>query len=203
MSRRRWFLPETPDVLGSLRAQLAITIEGADAFVAWTHGDDAAAAQLDDAVSRSRVAGRGLLEQLRAAFVTPLEPEDLFALSRGIARILDFARDVVGESQVMASRPDAGVAEMAAHLAVAVRHLDAALEALDGRGDAATVEADAAIAAVALLDAAYARGMAGLLEVQERSDRIGRRELYRRCERIGEVVTEVAERVIYAVVKQT
>lgn len=203
MSRRRWFLPETPDVLGSLRAQLAITIEGTDAFVAWTHGDDAAAARLDDAVTRSRVAGRRLLEQLRAAFVTPLEPEDLFALSRGIARILDFARDVVGESQVMASRPDAGVAEMAAHLAAAVRHLNAALEALDGRGDAATVEADAAIAAVALLDAAYARGMAGLLEVQERSDRIGSRELYRRCERIGEVVTEVAERVIYAVVKQT
>lgn len=203
MSGHRWFLPETPDVLGSLRAQLAITIEGVDAFALWARGEADAIALLDDAGHRSHAAGRALLEQLRTAFVTPLEPEDLFALSRGIARVLDYARDVVGEAEVMASRPDAGVAEMAAHLGVAVRHLDAALVALGEHGDAATVEADAAIAAVARLDHAYAHGMAELLEVQERSDRIGRREIYRRCQRIGDVVTDVAERVTYAVVKQS
>ena len=40
---RRWFLPDTPDVLGLLRGQIAVTIEGVDAFVAWAGGDDAAA----------------------------------------------------------------------------------------------------------------------------------------------------------------
>ena len=35
MKRGRWFLPETPDVLGLLRAQVAVTIEGIDAFAAW------------------------------------------------------------------------------------------------------------------------------------------------------------------------
>ena len=34
-------------------------------------------------------------------------------------------------------------------------------------------------------------------------ERIARRELYRRCSRIGEVVIDVAERVVYAVVKQS
>jgi hypothetical protein len=33
--------------------------------------------------------------------------------------------------------------------------------------------------------------------------RISRRELYRRCARIGETVVDVAERVIYAVVKES
>jgi hypothetical protein len=103
----------------------------------------------------------------------------------------------------MASTPDDGVAEMASHLVVALGHLDASLAALDGHGDVATREADAAIAAVARLDAAYMQGMAALLEVEPRSDRIGRREIYRRCARIGEVVADVAERVIYAVVKQS
>ena len=37
--RRRWFLPETPDVLGLLRSQVAVTLEGLDAFGAWAAGD--------------------------------------------------------------------------------------------------------------------------------------------------------------------
>jgi hypothetical protein len=45
--------------------------------------------------------------------------------------------------------------------------------------------------------------MAALLAVDERSARIGRRELYRRCARIGDIVVDAAERVIYAVVKQS
>ena len=41
MRRHRWFLPETPDVLGMLREQTAITIEGMEALVAWADGDRA------------------------------------------------------------------------------------------------------------------------------------------------------------------
>jgi hypothetical protein len=33
--RHSWFLPQTPDVLGMLRAQAAVTIEGVDALVGW------------------------------------------------------------------------------------------------------------------------------------------------------------------------
>ena len=33
--------------------------------------------------------------------------------------------------------------------------------------------------------------------------RVSHRELYRRCLRIGELVVDVAERVVYAVVKQS
>jgi uncharacterized protein Yka (UPF0111/DUF47 family) len=200
---RRWFLPETPDVIGHLRAQLAITLEGSTMFETWARGEPISQALLDDAGARNRTAGRELLDELRTAFVTPIEPEDLFALSRGIGRILEYARDAISEAEVMASTPDDGVAEMASHLVVALGHLDASLAALDGHGDVATREADAAIAAVARLDAAYMHGMGALLDVEPRSDRIGRREIYRRCARIGEVVADVAERVIYAVVKQS
>lgn len=43
MKGRRWFLPETPDVVGLLRRHLAVTIEGLEAFVSWSRGDEAAA----------------------------------------------------------------------------------------------------------------------------------------------------------------
>ena len=105
MSRARWFLPETPDVLGLLRAELAVTIEGVDAFAAWAGGDKSAADAVRDAEHRGDVAKRELLGALRAAFVTPLEPEDVFALSRGIDWILNYARDVVSESEGWPARP--------------------------------------------------------------------------------------------------
>jgi hypothetical protein len=45
--------------------------------------------------------------------------------------------------------------------------------------------------------------MAELLEVDARTERISSRELYRRCARIGDEVIDVAERIIYAVVKES
>ena len=198
-----WFLPERPDVLGLLRHQVAVTIEAVDRFAAWAAGDASAARAVVDTEREGEAAKRALVRVLRAAFVTPLEPEDVFALSRGVDRILTYARDLVNESEAMDCPPDAGIAEMAKLLGVAMRHIDDAIARLDSEGDEATASADAAIAAERQLERAYYEGMAALLAVVDRSERIARRELYRRCSRIGETVVEVAERVIYAVVKQS
>jgi uncharacterized protein Yka (UPF0111/DUF47 family) len=202
MRRIRWFLPETPDVLGLLRAQLATSIEGVDAFAAWAGGDVRAAEVVRDAERRGDAAKRALLGALRAAFVTPLEPEDVFALSRGIDWILNYARDLISESEAMACPPDPVIAEMATLLGEAVRHIDKALVHLGSDADAATAAADDAIEAEQKLERVYYRGMAALLEEQSRSERISRRELYRRCVRIGETVIDVSERIVYAVVKE-
>jgi uncharacterized protein Yka (UPF0111/DUF47 family) len=203
VSSRHWFLPETPDVIGLLRAQLAVTIEGIDAFTAWASGDAAAANTLRDAEHRGDLAKRALLGALRSAFVTPLEPEDVFALSRGIDWILDYARDLCSESDVLACPPDAVIAEMAVELGEAVRAIDQALTHVGSDADGATVAADQAIKAERQLEQTYYRGMGALLEVESRTERIARRELYRHCTRIGEMVIDVAERVVYAVVKQS
>ena len=202
MTRKRWLLPETPDVLGMLRNQVAVTIDGVDAFAAWAGGDAAAADVVRDAERRGDAAKRALLGALRAAFVTPMEPEDVFALSRGIDRILDYTRDLVTESEVMDSAPDEVIAEMAGHLGEALRHIDQALSHLGSDEDAATAAADSAITAERSLEHAYYQGMGAHLGVADRNERIARRELYRACARIGELVIDVAERIIYAVVKQ-
>ena len=51
-------------------------------------------------------AKRAVQRALSESFVTPLEPEDLFALSRGIDRIINESKDTVRESEVMACAPD-------------------------------------------------------------------------------------------------
>ena len=203
MNRGRWFLPEMPDVLGLLRKQLALTIEGLDAFARWAGGDSAAAEQLRAAEQSGDAAKRELMNALRAAFVTPLEPEDLFTLSRGVDRILNYARDLVNESEAMKWQPDSRLAEMASLLGEAMRHIDVAMEHLDSDPEKATEAADKAIGSVRLLDRSYLRSMAGSLDVEDRNERIAGRESYRRCSRIGETVVDVAERVVYAVVKES
>jgi uncharacterized protein Yka (UPF0111/DUF47 family) len=200
--RPHWFLPETPDVVGHLRSEAAATIAGMDAFAAWAGGDAKSAQALRQARGECELARRKVLNALRAAFVTPLEPEDAFALSRSIDRILGYALDMVGESEVMASPPDPGIAEMARLLSEAVRHIDDAIARLRSDPDAASDAADAALDAERRVAHAYYRGMAALLELESTRERISRRELYRRCARIGEVVVDVAERIQYAIVKQ-
>ena len=116
-------------MLGLLRSQVAVTLEGLDAFGAWAAGDPAAAQGVRDAERRGDAAKRELLTALRAAFVTPLEPEDVFALSRGIDRLLNHARELINESDAMACPPDARIAEMASLLAGALRHIDTAIVA--------------------------------------------------------------------------
>lgn len=201
--KRRWFLPDTPDLIGQLRVQTKITLEGVEAFAAWAGGDTAAGETLRDIEHRGDAAKRELLEQLREAFVTPLAPEDLFALSRGIDWILDYTRDLARESVAMACPPDDRLAEMAEMLRDAVTHIESAIGDLQSKGDAASASADAAIRAVRRMGIAYYQGMAELLEVESRPERIGSRELYRRCDRIGEQVVDVAERIVYSVVKES
>jgi uncharacterized protein Yka (UPF0111/DUF47 family) len=202
MSRHRWFLPETPDVLGLLRAQVAVTIEGIDALASWAGGDMSSAAVVREAEDRGNAAKRELLGTLRVAFVTPLEPEDVFALSRGVGWILDYAHDLVSESEAMSCPPDAVIAEMSRQLGQSLRQVDRALAHLGTDDNAATEAADEAIRVERELERVYYRGMAALLEVEDRSQRIARRELYRHCLRVGDLVIDVGERIVYAVIKQ-
>jgi uncharacterized protein len=203
MRRRRWFLPESPDVLGMLRHQLAVTVAGMDAFAVWAGGDTTAAAAVRDYEHRADEARRELHTTLKDAFVTPLEPEDLFALSRGLDRILNQAKDLVRESEVMDCAPDAALAEMAALLAAAVRSLDPAIVRLEPRSDDATDAADAVVKQARRLERVYRAAMAELLTVDDLREVMARRELYRRCSRMGESAVEVAERVLYAAVKES
>ena len=190
-------------MLGLLGRQVAVTVEALDALAAWAAGDSAAAQTVRDAEPRGDIAKRKVLDTLREAFVTPLAPEDLFLLSRGIDWVLDFARDLVEESEAMRCPPDERIAEMATLLGEAMRQVGAAIALLESDGDAATAEADAAIKTVRRLEHAYYAGTAELLEIEHTRERISRRELYRRCSRIGETLIDVAERVVYAVVKQS
>jgi hypothetical protein len=195
-------LPETPDVLGILREQLAVTSEGMEALVAWARGDASQADVVRDCEHRADERKRAIRLTLTTAFTTPLEAEDLFALSGQLDAVLNGAKDAVREAEVMALVPDQPMAEMAELLLEGVRHLGRAFDTLGSDSAAATAAADAALKSQRQVEKVYRRAMGELLEVDDLRQVMARRELYRRLARLADGLTDVAERVWYAVVKE-
>jgi uncharacterized protein Yka (UPF0111/DUF47 family) len=203
MRAGRWFLPNEPDVLGLLSRQLAVIREGMDAFAGWARGEEGADLTVRECEHRADAIRRELHSALRDAFVTPLEPEDLYALSRGTDEVLNQAKDAVRESEVMACAPDAALGEMAGYLAIATHQLEDAVKRLRREPDLASEAANAAVKSDRRVEYVYRVAMAALLECDDLREVTARRELYRRCSRIGETVVDVAERIQYAVVKES
>jgi uncharacterized protein Yka (UPF0111/DUF47 family) len=201
--QKRWFLPETPDVLGMLREQVATTVEGLDALVAWAGGDAAAADVVRAAEHAADDQKRTLWRALREAFTTPLDAEDLYHLSAGLDEVLNHAKDVVREAEVLGFEP-AGpeIAAMATLAAEGVRHLADAFGALHTDADAATAAADAAVKSQRRIEKVYRRAMPALLELDDPRAAWVRGDVYRRLVDLSDGVIGVADRVWYAVVKE-
>ncbi|MCS7005997.1 MAG: DUF47 family protein [Gaiellaceae bacterium] len=202
MRARHWFLPEQPDVLGVLRRQIAVARKGVDALVEWAAGDASKAEVVRALEHEGDALKRELEVQLTTAFTTPLEPEDLYTLSRGIDWILNRSKDLVRESEVMATPPDEPLLEMCERLAEAVHCLADAIDGLAARSPDATERANAAMRAERRIEKTYRDAMARLVEIDDLREVMARRELYRRVARMGELVVDIAERVWYAVVKE-
>jgi uncharacterized protein len=203
MRPRHWFLPQMPDVLAMLREQIAITVEGMEALVAWANGDPAAAPRLRDCEHRADDKKREIRAALTVAFTTPLEPEDIFELSRELDRTLNSAKNTVREAEVMGTAPDAAIAQMAAELAQGMRDLAEGFAALGHHGGRATEASSEAAKSQSRLEKAYRQAMSGLITVDDLREVAAKRELYRRMARTSDELREVAERVWYSVLKES
>lgn len=203
--KSRWFLPEVPPVLAMLHEQFDITRKGMEALEQWAErGGDANAAQaVRDAEHSADDRKRELRTALRRAFSTPLDQEDLYLISERLDNVLNGAKDLVRESEIMDIPPDPAASGMASLLCEGVGHLDVAVELLLSDGEGSTIEADAATKCQRRLERIYRQAMSELLSEEDPRIVTGRRELYRRFIRIGDHLVAVSERVWYAVVKES
>ena len=203
--RRTWFLPATLDVIGMLRAQAAVTIEGIGALVEWAGGDTTGAERVRAHEHAADDRKRELFAALTESFTTPVDAEDLYMMSKHLDDVMNGAKDAVRESEVMALPPDQHVQGMVGFILEGVRHLDDAFRLLvpdHGEDGSKTEAADAAIKSQRQLERVYRNAMSTLLDIDDLREVMGRRELYRRFSRIGDSVVEAAERVWYSTVKE-
>ncbi|MBS1843186.1 MAG: DUF47 family protein [Actinobacteria bacterium] len=201
--RRRWFLPANPDVIGQLTAQSKLTAEAGGELAAWAAGETEDGELLRRLEHEADTCKRDLRRSLSEAFTTPLDPEDIFELSRGLDEIVNEAKNLVGEAEAMSTPPDAAMAKMAKQLAGGTRRLDEALRAFAaGHQDEATAIADRAVKDQRHAQHTYRRAMSALVENEDLREVTARRELYRRFARIGDELVLVAERIWYSVLKE-
>ena len=197
----RWFLPDLPDLLGLLRAQARVTRTGLQHFVAWANGSADAADLVRASEHEADDARRAVQSALRTAFSTPLDPEDIYELSERMDAVLNAAKNIVREAELLATPPDRHMAAMATAIADGQEQLCAAFDALGRDADAATAASDRAVKSCRDVERVYRTAMSELLDLDDVKEVIGRRELYRRCARTADALEQVAERVWYAVVK--
>ena len=199
---KHWFLPKDPDLLGLLREQAAITVDGMHALVAWASGEPAAADDVRQYEHQADDKKRQLWRELRDAFSPPIDAEDLFSLSSDLDEVLNAAKNLVREFDVMKLTPDGPTHEMTLLLAEATQHLaDAFVRLGKDEGDA-TECADAAIKSARRVEHVYRSAMSALLGVDDLREVMGRREVYRRLSRMGDHIHAVADRIWYAVMKE-
>ena len=204
MSRGRWFLPRTPDVIGALQAQAAVTVEGMEALAAWARGDAAAADKVRECEHLADDCKRELRAALSEAFITPLEPEDLFELSRGLDLVINSAKNTVREAEVIGRVGDAPMVDLARALAEGTQHLADAFAGLaSGDSTSALAAADAARDSQRRVERTYRTAMSALIGVDDIHEVAARRELYRRLARASDHLVDVAERVWYSILKES
>jgi uncharacterized protein Yka (UPF0111/DUF47 family) len=199
---KHWFLPKNPDLLGLLGEQSAITVEGMHALAAWAGGEPAAGDRVREYEHLADDKKRQLWRELREAFSPPMDAEDLYSLSSDLDEVLNAAKNLVRELEVMKLTPDAATHEMALLLAEATQSLADAFAQLGKEEGDATACADAAIKSTRRVEHVYRSAMSTLLDIADLREVMGRREVYRRLSRIGDHIHTVAERVWYAVMKE-
>lgn len=199
---RGWFLADRPDVLGLLRHQAAVTVAGMKAFAEWSAtGSDELARAVRDAEHEADDARLAVLEALSAALTTPVEQEDLYALSERLDAVLNLAKNVVREAEVLSVGPDEHAAAMGALARDGVEHLARAFDELGREHDQAGAHADAAIKSSRGIEHHYRKALAALPDDADVKTTLLKHDVYRGYTVIADAIARVATRTRYALLK--
>ena len=102
MGLKEFFKPRQDKFLQLLIEQAEITLHGMDALESYMKKRSAKhAATVRQAEKDADEVRRILIDELNRTFVTPIDREDLFALSRAIDDVMDYAYATVEEMEVL------------------------------------------------------------------------------------------------------
>jgi len=107
MGIRDWFKPKDDNFLRLLIQQAEQTKLGLEALETYMNtGSAEAAARVGSAEKEADELRRILIDELHRTFVTPIDREDIFRLSRAIDDILDYAYSTVDEMCILQVEPN-------------------------------------------------------------------------------------------------
>lgn len=104
----KFFKKEKPDFYEMLKKHSSIVYEGNKSLRVYVEGnaeDDSLAAQINSLEREADDARRVLIDNLNKTLITPMDREDLFALSREIDNLIDYANISVEELNLFKIKP--------------------------------------------------------------------------------------------------
>jgi hypothetical protein len=202
------FKPRQDIFLKLLIEQAEYAVKGLDSLLSYTGGSDGAAA---DEVRRYEKEAdevrRILIDELNRTFVTPMDREDIFALSRAIDDILDYAYTTVDEMSVLHVAPNPYMHRMVSLLRDAAGEVHLAMLQLKDHPRVAVDHAQRAKALENRVETAYREALAALFEGPASPEHIVEmlklREVYRHLSNAADRGDEAANIISDVVVKMT
>ncbi|MEJ2209891.1 MAG: DUF47 family protein [Anaerolineae bacterium] len=208
MGLKQLFEPRQDRFLQSLVEQTQTTLHGMDVLEAYMKKRSSKhAASVRQAEKDADEARRILIDNLNRTFVTPMDREDIFALSRAIDDVMDYAYTTVEEMEVLDVEPDDYLRRMVSLLQDAVEELHLAMLRLKENPVVASKHATQAKALENRVEHVYREALADLFsgpeDVHHVMEMLKRRELYRHLSNCADRGDEAANVIQDIVVKMT
>ncbi len=186
--------------------QAALTLEGLEALKAYMADQSPDAARLlTNKEKEADEARRILIFELNRTFVTPFDREDIFALSRTIDDVLDYAYSTVNEMEILKVRPTPFMQRIASLLRDGAFELLMAVDRLENHSGVANEHAQRAKALENRVEEVYREALADLFSGAEDIKHVIKmlklREVYRHLSNAADRGDEAANVIADIVVK--
>lgn len=186
--------------------QAALTLEGMEALNTYMHGQDGAAAKkLIAKEQEADEARRILIFELNKTFVTPFDRGDIFALSRTIDDVIDYAYSTITEMEMLKVKPTPYMQRIASLLRDAAAELLLAVDRLEKHPGVANEHAQRAKALENRVEDVYREALADLFSGGEDIKQVVKmmkfREVYRHLSNAADRGDEAANVIADIVVK--
>lgn len=208
MGLKEFFKPKQDKFLQSLTAQAEITLQGMNALEAYMkRGSEKHAAAVAQAEKDADEVRRILIDDLNRTFVTPLDREDIFALSRAIDDVVDYAYTTVEEMQILDVDPNDYLRRLVSLLQDAAEEIHLAMMRLKENPGVAAEHASRAKALENRVERVYREAVADLFsgpeDIHHVMEMLKLRELYRHLSNCADRGDEAANIIHDIVVKMT
>ena len=187
-----------------LTRQSTKTVEGLEALGVYAESATRENANLVRNIEREAdELRRILIEELDKTFVTPIDREDLFALSRAIDDVVDYANTTVDEMEIYEVRGDDHIKEMINVLRKAARELNDAVKILKDYPKIASEHAVKAKAYENTMEKTYHIALAELFKGSDTVYMLKMREIYRHLSNAADRGDEAANIISSIVMKHS
>jgi predicted phosphate transport protein (TIGR00153 family) len=187
-----------------LSRQSSKGVEGLEAL--WTYAEYSTKENANVVRNLEREADelrRILIQELDQTFVTPLDREDIYALSRAIDDVVDYANTTVDEMEIYEVKGDEHIKEMVNTLRKAARELDEAVKILRDYPKIASEHAVKAKSYENQMEKAYHLALANLFKGKDTVYMLKMREIYRHLSNAADRGDEAANIISSIVMKHT